>query len=222
MCATMNADLTQYYSAIEKQKKDVHSTSIIDNFIATFLYSASREWYTRNGRLPDLVLIYRDGVGEGMLQGVVNHEIPQFHHVVDKINEEKGGWKPTLSFIVVTKRVTTRLFAPSRDGFSNPNPGTVVDSDCTHRGWYDFFLVSQSVFQGTVTPTRYHVLFDDTGLTPEQIQLLTYKMCHLYVNWCGTVRVPAACQYAHKLAFLTSQSLHNKPSQQLAHQLHFL
>ena len=28
---------------------------------------------------------------------------------------------------------------------------------------------------------------------------LAYKLTHLYFNWPGTVRVPAPCQYAHKL-----------------------
>ena len=26
-------------------------------------------------------------------------------------------------------------------------------------------------------------------------------MTHMYFNWPGTVRVPAPCQYAHKLAY---------------------
>ena len=38
----------------------------------------------------------------------------------------------------------------------------------------------------------------------------------------GTVRVPAPCQYAHKLAFLVGQSLHKTPSSELADKLFFL
>ena len=67
---------------------------------------------------------------------------------------------------------------------------------------YDFFLVSQSVRQGTVNPTSYNIIKDTSGLKPKHIQMLTYKLTHLYYNWPGTVRVPAPCQYAHKLAFL--------------------
>ena len=39
-------------------------------------------------------------------------------------------------------------------------------------------------------------------------QKLTYKLCHLYYNWPGTVRVPMVCQYAHKLAYLVGTSIH--------------
>ena len=58
--------------------------------------------------------------------------------------------------------------------------------------------------QGTVNPTSYNVVKDTSGLLPKHIQALTYKLTHLYYNWPGTVRVPAPCQYAHKLAFLVS------------------
>jgi len=104
----------------------------------------------------------------------------------------------------------------------NPPPGTVVDSGCVHKDWYDFFLVSQSVRQGTVTPTHYHVVYDTTGIAPDYIQMLTYKMCHLYYNWAGTIRVPAPCQNAHKVAYLAGKSLHKAPGQKLSHLLYYL
>ena len=87
---------------------------------------------------------------------------------------------------------------------------------------YDFFLVSQSVRQGTVNPTSYNVIEDSSGLKPEHIQKLTYKLCHLYYNWPGTVRVPAPCQYAHKLALLVGESLHTAPSDKLEDTLYYL
>lgn len=38
----------------------------------------------------------------------------------------------------------------------------------------------------------------------------------------GTIRVPAPCQYAHKLAFLQGQSLHREPDAYLSDKLFFL
>lgn len=88
---------------------------------------------------------------------------------------------------------------------------------------FDFFLVSQCVNQGTVTPTNFNVIdFDRFGISPDKLQILTYKLCHMYFNWSGTIRVPAPCQYAHKLAFLTSQSLHRSAHPNLDTLLHFL
>ena len=50
-------------------------------------------------------------------------------------------------------------------------------------GRYDFFIVSQSVRQGTVNPTCYDVIYDETLMPPNIAQRLTYKLCHLYYNW---------------------------------------
>ena len=73
--------------------------------------------------------------------------------------------------------------AGQRGQFSNPPPGTLVDTVVTRPEWFDFFLVSQSVRQGTVTPTHYNVMSDSTGLKADHFQRLTYKLCHLYYNW---------------------------------------
>ena len=55
------------------------------------------------------------------------------------------------------------------------------DACCTCR--YDFFLISQSVRQGTVGPTHYNILADTTGMQPDHFQRLSYKLTHMYFNW---------------------------------------
>ena len=52
-----------------------------------------------------------------------------------------------------------------------------------------------------MSPTHYIVVHDNTGLKPDILQKISYKLTHMYYNWLGTVRVPAPCQYAHKLAY---------------------
>ena len=54
---------------------------------------------------------------------------------------------------------------------------------CYYTGRFDFFIVSQSVRKGTVNPTCYDVIYDETHMPPNIAQRLTYKLCHLYFNW---------------------------------------
>ncbi|XP_037881414.1 protein aubergine-like [Glossina fuscipes] len=89
-------------------------------------------------------------------------------------------------------------------------------------GTLRFFLVSQSRRPGKVSPTSYNVMLDTMGLPADKIQILTYKMTHLYYKWSGTLRVPAVCQYAHKLACLVAESIHRAPNAALDMQLYFL
>ena len=101
------------------------------------------------------------------------------------------SFKPKFSFIIVSKRINSCFFMPgskANEPFVNPPSGTVIDDVVTLPERYDFFLVSQSVRQGTVNPTSYNVIHDSSGLKPAQMQMLTYKFCHLYFNWPGTVR----------------------------------
>lgn len=85
-------------------------------------------------------------------------------------------------------------FQNQRLGLGNPPPGTVVDHTITRKTWADFFLVSQHVGQGTVSPTHYIILQDSGSWNVDHLQRVTYKMTHLYYNWPGTIRVPAPCQ----------------------------
>lgn len=31
-------------------------------------------------------------------------------------------------------------------------------------------------------------------LKAENVQRLSYKLCHMYYNWCGTIKIPAPVQ----------------------------
>ena len=41
---------------------------------------------------------------------------------------------------------------------------------------------------------------NESGLKRIELQQLTYGLCHFYYNWAGPIKVPAPCQYAHKIA----------------------
>ena len=43
--------------------------------------------------------------------------------------------------------------------------------------------MSQAVRMGSVSPTHYNVVYDTSGLKPDHMQRLTYKLCHMYYNW---------------------------------------
>jgi aubergine-like protein len=74
------------------------------------------------GALPQRIVIYRDGVGEGQIPHVYKHEVELLKK---QLNVMYGGQPFRMAFIIVTKRINTRLFL----GSGNPPPGTVAD-DC--------------------------------------------------------------------------------------------
>ncbi|XP_062128728.1 protein aubergine-like isoform X1 [Drosophila sulfurigaster albostrigata] len=206
---------TRYFSSVTEHMKGQE----LSNQILMNMTCALKAYREHHGSLPDRILFFRDGVGDGQLNQVFNIEVKFLKTRLDEIYKSAGKEKGcNLAFIVVTKRINTRYFVNKR----NPEPGTIVDDVITLPERYDFYLVSQAIKQGTVSPTNYNVLHDSMGLNADKIQILTYKMTHMYYNWSGTCRVPAVCQYAHKLAFLIAESIHRAPSSSLENQLFFL
>ncbi|KAM9321159.1 piwi-like protein 4 [Gastrophryne carolinensis] len=213
--ASTNARLTRWFSRCIIQKD---STDFAD-CLKVCMQGAIEKWQKYNNGLPSRIIVYRDGVGDGQLQMVVNYEIPQ---LLDCFKYSGSTYSPKFTMVVVRKRCTTKFFSDSGRGVQNPPLGTVVDNVATKPEWYDFFLISQNARQGTVNPTYYNVLYDSNCLKPDHMQRLTYKLCHLYFNWPGVIRVPAPCQYASKLTILVGQSIHREPSMELSNTLFYL
>merc|ERR1712098_860960 len=103
---------------------------------------------------------YRDGVGDGQIPYIVDHEIAAIKKSF--MQAYKAEDKLKFTYIVVSKRINSRFFKMNGQP-SNPPSGTVVDDVVTLPERYDFFLVSQSVRQGTVNPTSYNVIVDNSG-----------------------------------------------------------
>jgi len=83
-------------------------------------------------------------------------------------------------------------------------------------------MVSHHARHRTIRPSNYQVLYDESGLDADKIQMLSFKMTHLYYNSSGTVAVPAVCQYASKLAHLSGVSLKEKAHSNLDDTLWYL
>ncbi|XP_078658725.1 piwi-like protein 1 isoform X2 [Branchiostoma floridae x Branchiostoma belcheri] len=215
--ASTNRELTRWYSRTCFQ---LPGQELMDG-LKLCLTAALKKYHDVNHELPERIFIFRDGVGDGQLTTVAGYEVDQLRDCARYFGGQ--DYKPKLAVVIVQKRINTRIFAEyNRGSLDNPRPGTILDHTVTRRDWYDFFLISQHVRQGTVSPTHYIVVADETGLKPDYMQRLSYKLTHLYYNWPGTVRVPAPCQYAHKLAYLVGQSIHKDPSLDLADRLFFL
>ncbi|PIK49325.1 eukaryotic translation initiation factor 2c [Apostichopus japonicus] len=79
--------------------------------------------------------------------------------------------------------------------------GTTVDTGITHPREFDFYLCSHAGIQGTSRPSHYHVLWDDNEFSADELQCLTYQLCHTYVRCTRSVSIPAPAYYAHLVAF---------------------
>lgn len=213
--ASINPAITRWYSRSKYQSPG-------QELVATLklcLLECLKKYQDNNQQYPQQIVLYRDGVGDGQLQIAIEHEVSQLASAFKCISPT---YEPQFTMVVVQKRINTRFFLQSeRSGLINAPPGTVLDHTVTRRNWWDFFLVSQYVTEGTVSPTHY-VVVHDGGMSPDILQKLSYKMTHMYYNWPGTIRVPAPCQYAHKLAYQVGENIRRTVKDELCDRLFFL
>lgn len=71
-------------------------------------------------------------------------------------------------------------------------------------------LIIKLFLQGTSRPSHYQVLWDDNCFTADELQLLTYQLCHTYVRCTRSVSIPAPAYYARLVAFRARYHLVDK------------
>jgi eukaryotic translation initiation factor 2C len=99
--------------------------------------------YKKNtNTFPTRVLYFRDGVAEGQFSKVKHVEVAAIKNAISSMS----GKVPSVTAIVVRKRIHTRFFPRENEGDRgsgfNVFPGTVVDQEITHPRDFDFCTIS--------------------------------------------------------------------------------
>lgn len=126
--ATYNKTFSHYYGTYTCHDKGEE----LSNDFALSIVKCMKVFKEENGCYPQKIIIYRDGVGEGNIAHVRDFEVA---HIV-KMLKEKFEVNVELAFIIVTKRINTRIFAEGQ----NPPAGTVIDDVITLPEKYNFLF----------------------------------------------------------------------------------
>lgn len=119
--ASMDKYCTSYFSSVSAHTNGEE----LSNDFGFNIIKAVKRYQELNNELPKDIVIYRDGVGDGQLHFVIDHEVKE---IEKKLKESFYKDVPLrMAFIIVTKRIKTRIFY----GNENPKPGTVVDDVIT-------------------------------------------------------------------------------------------
>ncbi|RWS23634.1 translation initiation factor 2C-like protein, partial [Leptotrombidium deliense] len=174
----------------EEKEKLVEEIVKLDQMMISIL----TKYQEVNKKLPENIIIFRDGVSDGQFKTVFTHEIQALQNSFTTF----GPYKPKLTLIIVQKRHHTRFMpkqAETRSG--NVLPGTCVDDLITSPVLWDYYLCSHDGALGTSRPARYSVLWDEYGFNADTLQLITFHCCFLYGRCLKPVSIPAPVYYAH-------------------------
>ncbi|XP_015905734.2 protein argonaute-4 [Parasteatoda tepidariorum] len=153
------------------------------------------------GKKPEKIIFYRDGVSDSYFQEVKEEEV---NAVRRACMELQSDYQPAITFVVVQKRHHVR-FRPEdfRDGArpeGNVPPGTVADTEIVHPLHRDFYLCSHLGLRGTSRPAHYTVLEDDSEISADDLQKLTYYLCYTSLRHSKSTSAPVPVTYAELTA----------------------
>lgn len=188
---------------VSRMRSQTHRQEIIED-LGEMVGEILTEFHQEVNNLPRRIIFFRDGVSETQFYKVLKEEIQSIREGCGKFFP---NYKPLITFAVVQKRHHTRLFPDENDPFfgeswsENIPPGTVVDTVITHPREFDFYLCSHWGVKGTSRPTHYHVLWDESKFTSDELQKLVYSLCFTFVRCTKPISIVPPAYYAHLAAY---------------------
>ncbi|KAG9140145.1 hypothetical protein Leryth_015767 [Lithospermum erythrorhizon] len=190
---------------VSRMRSQTHRQEIIQD-LTEMVGEILEDFHQELFKLPKRIIFFRDGVSETQFQKVLQEELQAIRAACHKF----PGYKPPITFAVVQKRHHTRLFPDEnehtssiRSHFSDENipPGTVVDTVITHPREFDFYLCSHWGVKGTSRPIHYHILWDESQFTSDELQKLVYNLCYTFVRCTKPISLVPPAYYAHLAAY---------------------
>ncbi|KAH9987922.1 Piwi-domain-containing protein [Russula compacta] len=195
--ASIDNDFVQFPASLGLQKsgREVIRGTVLRDMIVERLQA-----YRRHSKaLPERMIVFRDGVSQGQYDEVLAEELRQFFEAFKIVDPENPKYRPTLSIVICGKRHHARFFATNSadaDKNGNTRPGTVVDKGVTSLLDFDFYLQAHAGIQGSAKSTHYVVIYDESKLTPDQVQQGVHSASYLYARATKAVSLVPPAYYA--------------------------
>jgi aubergine-like protein len=155
----------------------------------------------RNKSLPKEAVIF--------MNSSPGDQVPLYHEFF--VNEFNKRIRQTyedqsilLSVVMINVKTSERFFSDDHGQIKNVQAGTLVGEELVSPN-YDFYIVSQQSTRGTTVPNHYRVIYSNSNIEDGELQELAFSQCFNYVNWTGSIKVPAILQYAKKCVKFSSE-----------------
>lgn len=100
---------TKFFSAVSAH---TNGEELSNNLSINIIKALKQYQHEHQNTLPDRILFYRDGVGEGQTNYVYEHELRHLNETLKTYYREKPV---KLAFIIVSKRINTKFFVEVRN-----------------------------------------------------------------------------------------------------------
>merc|ERR1719193_1956702 len=106
--------ITRYFSTVDFHRDRTE----MSNKIGLMFLNALQKYQQLKGCLPSRIFFYRDGVGDGQICHVIEHEVKRLKETARKLHAD---YDPKITYVIVSKRIHTRFLTGTEPGtFGNP------------------------------------------------------------------------------------------------------
>ncbi|KZT18189.1 Piwi-domain-containing protein [Neolentinus lepideus HHB14362 ss-1] len=192
--ANVDDNFVQYPASLRPQESRTEMIQELQDMMIERL----KLYEKRNRRLPDRVIVFRDGVSEGQYDLVNREELPQILEAFKKVRQSPA-YRPKLTIAICGKRHHARFYPTDSqyaDRNGNTRPGTVVDRGVTEVFGFDFYLQAHAGLQGTVKATHYVVIYDENKFQADVLQQGAHTQSYLYARATKAVSLIPPAYYA--------------------------
>ncbi|KAJ7664974.1 ribonuclease H-like domain-containing protein [Mycena rosella] len=209
--SSVDSHASKYVATLRAQKQQEMISDLGDmtaRLLALYMAYRREKENIRSNAAPKRIIFFRDGVSEEQFPAILQEELPEIQAVCNSLKIP-----PKITVVVVGKRHHLRFFDQEKllDDEKNCVAGTVIDRDVVHPTEFDYFLQSHyhGAPRGTVRPAHYSVLYDENNLSPDDMQSLSFALCHVYARSNRAVSIPAPVHYADRVC--TRWKIHFNP-----------
>lgn len=104
---TIDNEFTKYFSSAKLMPNNAQSIDAMQDIMIKWI----RSYFKKNNTLPDTLIVYRDGVGEGQIIKILDMELPALNKAVATAAAKvRPGYNPEIIFLLANKKVPQRMF----------------------------------------------------------------------------------------------------------------
>ena len=193
LSSSYNKRFSKFYtdSKISENKETQIETLI-------FLLSNSLNYFksVNNEKLPNTIIIYRQGGSELWYEKLIKNEIQEIEKFFSGITSEgcyKENYKPKLTIFSVNKKTNLKFFQNNNSEYKNVPIGTCIDQDVTTPDVFEFYLQCMEFEKGSSTPIQFLCMFNNNeDISMTDFEKITFNQSFYRWNSSGPTRYPVA------------------------------
>ena len=191
--SSYNCRFSKFYtdSKISDNKENQIDTLLL-------LISNSLNYYksVNKDKLPETIIIYRQGGNETWYEKLIKNEIPEIEKFFGGKTSEgcyKEDYKPKLTIFSVNKKTNLKFYQKVNLDYKNVPIGTCIDQGVTTPDVFEFYLQCMEFERGGSSPVQFLCIFNNNEeISMTDFERITFNQSYYRWNSSGPTRIPVA------------------------------